>query len=86
MIYLMRKGQYFHEAAVKILNTSYRVGGSDFEGIAALVQKVFIEGDDPLKEARQKVFDELLDYRRINGMSASEYIFHSIADELTGER
>ena len=87
MIYLTREDSTeFTELGEKILDVSYRVNGKDFEGIAALVQKVIIEGNDPLKEARQKVFDELLDYRRINGMSASEYIFHSIADELTGER
>ncbi len=86
MIYLTRHGQYLNELGKKIMNVSYRVDGRDLDGIAALLQKVFIDGDDPLKDARQKVFDELLNYRRVNGMSASEYIFHAIADELTGDR
>ncbi|MBR1647795.1 MAG: hypothetical protein IJ685_13635 [Selenomonadaceae bacterium] len=86
MIYLTRKDTTgFTELGEKILNASYCVDGSDLEGIAALMQKIFIEGDDPLKDERQKVFDELLNYRRVNGVSASEYIFHSIADELTGD-
>ncbi len=82
MIYLTRKEQHFNEAGRKILDASYCVDGRDLDGIAALLQKVFIDGDDPLKDERQKVFDEILNYRRVNGMSASEYIFHAIADEL----
>lgn len=83
MIFLMRDNNpSFTELGKRILEVSYLVDGRDFEGIAALVQKVFIDGDDPLKNARQKVFDELLNYRRINGVSASEFIFKSIADEL----
>ena len=84
MIFLTRKGKYFNELATKILDASYCVDGQDLNGIAALMQKVFIDGDDPLKNARRKVFDELLNYRKLNGMSASEFIFHNIADEVTG--
>ena len=82
MIYLTRPEQHFNESGRKILNASYCVDGRDLETIANLLQKVFIEGNDPLKDARQKVFDEILNYRKVNGMSASEYIFHAIADEL----
>ena len=82
MIYLTRPEQFFNKLGEAILDVSYCVDGRDFDGIATLIQKVFIDGDDPLKDARQKVFDELLNYRLVNGMSASEYIFHAIADEL----
>ena len=83
MIFLTRPEQSnLTELGERILDVSYRVDGRDLEKIAALMQKVFIEGNDPLKDARQKVFDELLNYRRVNGISASEYIFHAIADEL----
>ena len=82
MIYLTRDDQPFNALGEEILSASYCVDGQDLDAIAALMQKVFIEGDDPLKDARQKVFDELLNYRLVNGMSASEYIFRAIADEL----
>ena len=82
MIYLTCPKQHFNELGKKILDASYCVDGRDLNAIAALMQKIFIDGEDPLKDARQKVFDELLNYRRVNGMSASEYIFHAIADEL----
>ena len=82
MIYLTRPEQHFNEPGKKILDASYCVDGRDLNAIAAAIQKIFIDGEDPLKGARQKVFDELLNYRRVNGMSASEYIFHAIADEL----
>ena len=81
MIFLTRDAP-FTELGERILDASYCVDGRNLDGIAALLQKVFIEGNDPLKPARQKVFDELLNYRRVNGMSASEYIFHAVADEL----
>ncbi len=85
MIYLTRDDSTkFNELGEKLLDVTYRVYGRDFDGISALIQKVFIEGNDPLKDARQKVFDELLDYRKINTMLASEFIFRSITDELGG--
>ena len=83
MIYLTRDERPFNELGEKILDVTYRVDGRDFDGIAALIRKVFVDGEDPLKDARRKVFDELLNYRHFNGMTASEFIFHSIADELT---
>ena len=86
MIYLTRQEQHFNIVGKRILEAAYCIDGRDLDGIAALMQKIFIDGDDPLKDERQKVFDEILNYRRVNGMSASEFIFHAIADELTGEQ
>lgn len=83
MIFLLNNPfEEFTELGKKILNVSYLVDGKNFKHIADAVQKIFIEGNDPLKEARQKVFDEELNYYRINGMSASEFIYKNIAEEL----
>ena len=82
MIYLTQEKQCFNAFGKEILSASYLVDGHDLEGIAALLQKVFIDGDDFKKAERQKVFDELLNYRLVNGTSASKFIFKSITQEI----
>jgi len=83
MIFLTRETQQFNELGEAILNVSYRVDGRDLQGIAALMQKVFVEGDDPMKPVRMKFFDEQLNYVKQNGCTASEFIYRAIADELS---
>ena len=82
MIYLIRKGPHHNELGDEILRASYTVDGKDFEGIAAMIQRVFIEGDDYKAAERKEIFDKYLNYPKTNGMLASEFIFKSIADEL----
>ncbi len=85
MIFLSRDTQKFNELAEKILAASYLVDGRDLRGIATTMQKVFIEGNDPLRGERRKLFDEYLNYPKANGMLASEFIYRSIADDLKEE-
>ena len=82
MIFLTREGEQFNEIGSGILNNSYLVDGRDLNGIATLMQKVFIEGDDPKRSAREKFFDEYLNYYKHNGMTASEFIYKNIRNEL----
>ena len=82
MIYLTREGTKYNELGQEILDVSYLVDGKDFDGIAALIQRVFIEGDDYRAAERKAVFDKYLNYPKANGMLASEFIYKSIADEL----
>ena len=82
MIYLTRPGSWHNELGEKILKVSYLVDGKDFDGIAATIQKVFVEGKDDLAAARRKVFNKYLNYPKLNGMLASEFIYRSIADDL----
>ena len=83
MIYLLNNEQEeFTELGKKILDVSYLVDGKNLEQIAAAIQKIFIEGNDPLKFARQKVFDAELNYYRRNGMDASNFIYQTITKEL----
>lgn len=85
MIFLTREKEKFNDLGKTILEASYTVDGKDLEGIAALMQKVFIEGDDYKAAERQAVFNKYLNYPKANGMLASEFIYRSIADELTEE-
>ena len=82
MIFLTRDTQKFNALGEGILNISYLVDGKNLEAIALAMQKIFIEGNDPLFNERMKFFDENLNYFKHNGMIASEFIFKSIADEL----
>ena len=84
MIFLTRDTQEFNEMGEAILNVSYTVDGRDLNGIAALMQKIFIAGEDPKRAERQKFFDEHLNYYKQNGMSASEFIYRNISRELEG--
>ena len=84
MIYLMREGntRMMNDLAKEILKVSYLVDGKDLDGIAAAIQKVFIEGNDYKAAERKEVFDKYLNYPKDNGMLASEFIFKTVADEL----
>ena len=82
MIYLTRDTQKFNELGNEILKASYTVDGQDLDAIAAMIQRVFIEGDDYKAAERKAVFEKYLDYYKANGMLASEFIYKNIADEL----
>ena len=80
MIYLTSKN--FTELGQKILEASYWVDGKKIDEVAAMIQKVFIEGDDYKAAKRKEVFDKYLNYPKLNGMLASEFIYKNIKDEL----
>ena len=83
MIFLNRRGVgMFNELAKEILNASYLVDGKNFDEIAAMIQRVFIEGDDYKAAERKAVFDKYLNYPKHNGMLASEFIYKNIIEEL----
>ena len=83
MIYLTRQGSIkFDELGEAILKASYTVDGKDLKGIAAMIQRVIIEGDDYKAAERKEIFDKYLNYPKTNGMLASEFIFKNICDEL----
>ena len=82
MIFLTRDTQEFNELGRKILDAAYCVDGRDLNGIAALMKRIFIDGDDFKRDERRKVFDERLNYFKRNGVTASEFIFRHIADKF----
>ncbi len=83
MIFLTRAGEIFNDLGNAILDVSYCVDGQDFDAIAATIQRVFIKGRDEKAAARKKIFNKHLNYPKINGMLAGEFIFKTIADKLT---
>ena len=85
MIYLTRETQTYNELGEEILNASYLVDGSDLKAIAAIIQRVIIDGDDYKAAERKAVFDKSLNYPEANGMLASEFIYKNIADEFKEE-
>ena len=82
MIFLTRAGEEFNELGNEILKASYLVDGKDLAGIAAILQRIFIKGDDYKSSERKKIFDKYLNYKKANGMTASEFIYKSIAEDL----
>ena len=82
MIFLTRPTQKFYELGEKIVNASYTVDGKNLKEIAALIQQVFIDDDDYKAQERKEIFDKYLNYPKDNGMTASEFIFKKIADEI----
>jgi len=83
MIYLLNHDkEEFIETGKRLLKVSYLVDGRNLEQIADAMQKIFIEGNDPLFNERLKVFDEILNYPKHNGMTASEFIFKNVTKEL----
>lgn len=82
LIFLTRDTQKFNDLGNDLMKILYRVDGGDLNGIAELIQKIFIEGNDELFDARLKFFDEHFNYKKFNGMLASEYIFKQISKEI----
>lgn len=82
MIFLTRENKKFNDLVENLMNVTYKVDGRDLSVIAALMEKVFIRGEDELFEARKKFFDENLNYVKENGMTASEFIFKKITEEF----
>ena len=82
MIFLTRDTQKFNELGKTILSVSYLVDGKDLDAIAAMIQRVFIDGDDYKAAERREVFDKCLNYPKANGMLASEFIFKNITNKI----
>ena len=84
LIFLTRKGEQFNAFGNELLSHMYLVDGRDLKGITALMQKIFVDGRDPKRAERKEFFDKYLNYYKHNGMSASEFIYRNICDELKG--
>ncbi len=82
MIFLTRDTQKFNTLGNALMKILYRVDGKDLKGIAELMQKIFIAGNDEMFEARREFFDKHMNYMAANGMTASEFIFKTISSEL----
>ena len=82
MIFLTRDTQKFNELGEELMKILYRVDGKDLKGISELLQKIFIAGEDDMREPRRLFFDKHMNYFQANGTTASEFIFKTIVKEL----
>lgn len=82
MLFLTRDTQKFNSLGQELMKVTYRVDGKDLKGIEKFIDDVVINRNDKLFDDRKKFFDEYLNYKKINGMLASEFIFKSIENEL----
>ncbi|MBQ9487032.1 MAG: glycosyltransferase [Selenomonadaceae bacterium] len=82
MIFLTRETQKFNDLSNELMKVVYRVDGKDLNGIEGLIQKIFIDGKDEMYDERRNFFDKYCNYVKDNGMTASEYIFKTISQEL----
>ena len=85
MIYLSRKGEKFNDIGKEMLKAVYLIDEKNLKGLVETIEKVFIEGKDDKAAQRKEVFDKYLNYPKATGMTASEFIYHNIADELKKE-
>ena len=84
MCFLTRKETRLNPAGKMVIDANYKVDGNDFDGIAKFIEDVLINKHDTQTDARRKVFDAELNYRKYNGMLASEKIFQTIDQSLKG--
>lgn len=63
----------------------YKTEGGNFEGIKEFIENVVIDEKDFMKKQRECFFENYLDYYKINGLYASDYIFNYI-NEIINER
>ncbi len=84
MCFLTRKETRLNPVGKMVIDANYKVDGNDFDGIAKFIEDVLINKHDTQTDARRKVFDAELNYRKYNGMLASEKIFRTIDQSLKG--
>ena len=82
LLFLTNEYQRFNELGQQLMKVLYRVDGRDFNGISNFIENVLINGNDEMFETRRRFFDEHFNYKKINGILASEFIFKAIDQEI----
>lgn len=78
LLYLRRKEQAFNPLGKCLLEVDYTAKGEDYTEIEKFLQEVIINGNDILRDKRQQVFENELDYIKRGRGNASEYIYRDI--------
>lgn len=78
MLFLNRDRQTFNDFGQGLKEVLYTADGGDFEKICQFVETVVLQGQDSMKEKREKFFYDNLDYADRQAGLASDYIFHYI--------
>lgn len=80
MLFLERPEQCFDELGRTLIKAHYKACGEDYMGIDNFVNDVVINENDYMKQQREEIFSEELDYYSKNGIKASEYVYKDIVD------
>lgn len=76
---LERNNVIYDDYKSSIFDAWYKAKGNDFDKIEQFINEVVVNGDDYLKETREKIFKEKLDF---NTGNASKTIYEYIKNEL----
>lgn len=77
------KPRAMNEVGETIIDRIYSVRGDDFVAIERFIEHLK-NGKDPKKKERRNLFEKFLDYKRLNGKPASDYIVDSIREKIVG--
>lgn len=78
-LFLTRPSQKFNEYGEIIKNAWYQIDGADFKAIEQFIDDVVLNGNDPLKNKRDDIYNT---YLNTNGITASEKIYDYIRGSL----
>lgn len=82
MLFLTRERNTFNDFGRELAKILYKADGGDFNAIKRFVENTVIQNDDYMLKEREAFFEKYLDYYKINGMPASEYIYEYIDDAI----
>lgn len=82
LLFLTRPEQRFNELGKAVVDAHYQCSGRSYIEIEDFIVDVVIGGNDTRKKIREDIFERELDYVRMNGCKAGEYIFSDISNEL----
>lgn len=82
LLFLTRPEQEFNEYGKELIKILYTTPGNDIKSIEEFIERVLIQKDDYMKTLRTAFFEKYLDYKKYNGMFASEYIYDYICTSL----
>lgn len=68
----------------KLFAHLYTSRGNDFKRISEFIS-MLLRCEDPMKNERKVFFDKYLNYKKLNGVSASKFILDTIKSELESE-
>lgn len=77
-LFLTRENEGFNEYGIQVLKAYYHSKGDDYNSIMKFIE--FYIKNDNKHTIRKEIFNNLLDYNRINGVSATEFIYNNIVD------
>jgi len=76
MIFLTKESQTTNKFGEEIMKVLYTVDGENFAEIKRYINQILLRNMDPKKEERESFFEQHLDYLKINGMKACDYIMN----------